>query len=260
MTDTSSSNATPANPGDALNWPMLKINYLTEPANIARLLPPGLVPASEPRVILTVYNFPVNGEPEFGLVTSIVANFNDTEGEFALGYGIDKEAEIFISQEKFGQPKYPAQIKYYRMMDYVAARVSHQNYTFLEFQGQVTDTLDNGPDFDHVEWWLKYSRKASYTETGFDFPPHVVKVCSRYGTALKQKVVGQLTLNESPWDPIAQNLPVRSEPECYLWTPVFYERSVTLDQPLDAAAFEPYANTIGNSRWPGENGGPIKVG
>ncbi|MEM9254691.1 MAG: acetoacetate decarboxylase family protein [Pseudomonadota bacterium] len=243
-------------PGDAINWPMLKINYLTDPENIAALLPPGLEPADEPRVILTVYNFPVNGEPEFGLVTSVLARFHGEVGEYALGYGIDKEAEIFISQEKFGQPKYPADIKYFRMMDYVAARVSHQSYTFFEFKGQVTEILDNGPEFELNEWWLKYSRKASYTETGFDFPPHVVRVYSKYGTALKQKVVGELTLNESPWDPIAQRLPVRGEVDAYLWSPIFLDRRVTLDKPLDAEAFEPFAETIGNSRWPGQSGGP----
>ncbi len=246
------------NPGDALNWPMLKIKYLTDPDNIARLLPPGIEPASRPEVILTTYNFPVNGHPEFGLVTAILGKRDGKEGEFPLGYAIDREAEIFISQEKFGQPKYPADITYFRIMDYVEARVTHQNYTFFEFQGQVTETLDPGPEFEVHEWWLKYSRKASYTETGFDFPPHIVDVYSKYGTALKQKVEGKLTLRDSPWDPIAENLPVRSELDAYLWTPVFLDRRVTLGEALDADAFEPRANTIGNSRWPGENGGPLK--
>lgn len=248
----------PASPGDALNWPMLKIKYLTDEANIAALLPPGFEMASRPEVILTIYNFPVNGWPEFGLVTSVLASFDGKEGEFALGYAIDKEAEVFISQEKFGQPKYPAQIQYFRMMDYVAAKVCHQNYTFLEFEGQVTETLDNGPEFEVNEFWLKYSRKASYTEPGFDFPPHVVDVYSKYGTAQKLKVDGQLTLRDSPWDPIAQNLPVNGEVEAYLWTPIFLDRSVNLGKALDADAMEARCDTIGNSRWPGTSGGPKK--
>ena len=248
--------ATPAAPGDALNWPMLKISYLTDESAIRAILPSEFELASEPKVILTVYNFPVNGQPEYGLVTSVAASFDGEEGEFALGYGISKEAEIFISQEKFGQPKYPADINYFRMMEYVSATVCHQNYTFLEYNGKVVEDLDNGPEFEVKEWWLKYSRKASYTESGFDFPPHVVNVYSKYGTALKQKVEGQLVLRESPWDPIAQNLPVKSEVDAYLWTPIFLDRSVNLGRALDAEAFEPFANTIGNSRWPGTNGGP----
>ena len=45
-------------PGDILNWPMLKISYLTDPASIAALLPPGITPGKTPKVTLTVYNFP----------------------------------------------------------------------------------------------------------------------------------------------------------------------------------------------------------
>lgn len=245
-------------PGDAINWPMLKIKYLTDPENIEKLLPPGFEMASRPEVILTVYNFPVNGHPEFGLTTCVLAKFNGVEGEFALGYAIDRESEVFISQEKFGQPKYPADITYFRLMNYVEARVTHQNYTFFEFRGQATEVQDPGEEFMVNEFWLKYSRKASYTETGFDFPPHVVNVDSKYGTAQKLKVEGELTLRDSPWDPIAQNLPVKSELDAYLWTPIFLDRSVTLGEPLDAEAFEPRASTIGNSRWPGTNGGPLQ--
>lgn len=246
-----------ATPGDAINWPMLKIKYLTDPENIAKLLPPGFEPTDKPEVILTAYNFPVNGHPEFGFVTAIAAKHNGVEGEFALGYAIDRESEIFISQEKFGQPKYPADIHYFRLMNYVEARVSHQNYTFFEFKGQATEIQETGEDFVVNEFWLKYSRTASYTAPGFDFPPHVVNVYSKYATAQKLKVEGELTLRDSPWDPIAQNLPVKSEIDACLWTPVFLDRSVTLGEPLDADAFEPRASTIGNSRWPGTNGGPL---
>ena len=247
-----------ATPGGHINWPMLKMRYRTSKAAIADVLPPGFEPGEKPEVTLTVYNVPVNGEPEHGLLTTVRCARNGQQGEFALGYAIDKEAEIFISQEKFGQPKYPAEIKYYRLMDHVGARVTHQNYTFLEFYGQVTEVMDNGPKFDEHEFWVKYSRKASYTETGFDFPPHVVNVVSNYGTAQKLKVEGELILRDSPWDPIAERLPRESEVEAWLWTPEFLGRSVELGDPLDAGAFEPWASTIGNSRWRGTNGGPLQ--
>lgn len=246
-------------PGDHYNWPMLKIRYCTTEAAVAAVLPPGFGLGSRPEVTLTVYNVPVNGQPEQGLLSTVACNYKGQEGQFALGYAIDKEAEIFISQEKFGQPKYPAEIKYFRLMDQVGARVTHQNYTFLEFVGHVTETLDNGPKFDEYEFWVKYSRKASYTETGFDFPPHVVNVVSNYGTAQKLKVEGNLILRDSPWDPFSERLPPESKPETWLWTPEFLGRSVNLGDALDAEAFEPWASTIGNSRWRGSNGGPLQA-
>ncbi|MBN7795101.1 acetoacetate decarboxylase family protein [Parahaliea mediterranea] len=245
-------------PGDHGNWPMLKLRYRAAEGDVAAVLPPGFEPGAAPEVTLTVYNVPVNGEPEHGLLTTVRCAHRGREGEFALGYAIDKEAEIFISQEKFGQPKYPAEIKYYRLGDELGARVTHQNYTFLEYYGRVSDVLDPGPDFDEYEFWVKYSRRASYTETGFDFPPHVVNVVSNYGTAQKLKVDGELILRDSPWDPIAARLPRQSEVEAWLWTPVFRGREVALGEPLDAQAYEPWASTIGNSRWRGSHGGPAR--
>jgi len=50
------------------------------------------------------------------------------------------------------------------------------------------------------------------------------------------------------------------EVEADLWTPEFITRTVTMDdEPIDADAFEPFADTIGNSRWPGVSGGPMPL-
>ena len=95
------------NTGDILNWPMLKIVYRTDPDKIAALLPPGIEPGANANVNLTIYNFPVPDEPEYGIVTSVDADYNGTPGEYTLGYGIDQESAIFVSQRTNGQPKYP---------------------------------------------------------------------------------------------------------------------------------------------------------
>ena len=89
---TSESGAPQGNPGDIVNWPMLKIAYRTDPDKIAALLPPGISPGANPNVNLTIYNFPVPDEPEYGIVTSVDAEFDGIAGEFTLGYGIDQES------------------------------------------------------------------------------------------------------------------------------------------------------------------------
>lgn len=246
------------NPGDILNWPMLKIVYRTDPANIAALLPPGIEPGAKPHVTLTIYNFPVPDEPEYGIVTTVDANYKGVEGEYTLGYGIDQESAIFISQETNGQPKFPCVTEFYRMGPQVTARCTHQGYTFVEFKGTSTGPVDPGPDFEQNEWWLKYSRAVSVggPATGFDFPPHVVRVRSQYGTAHRENVDGTVVLRDSPWDPIASLLPIEEQVEAYLWWPTFLDREITLFGELDAEAFLPHADTISGSRWPGENGGP----
>jgi acetoacetate decarboxylase len=124
------------NTGDILNWPMLKIVYRTDPDKIAALLPPGIEPGAKPNVNLTIYNFPVPDEPEYGIVTSVDADYNGTPGEYTLGYGIDQESAIFVSQRTNGQPKYPCDTTFYRMLNQVTARCTHQGYTFVEFRGE----------------------------------------------------------------------------------------------------------------------------
>ena len=245
-------------PGDILNWPMLKIRYMSDPASIAKLLPPGINPGKQPGVTITIYNFPVLNEPEYGCVVNVDAEYNGIEGEYTLGIAIDQEAAIYISQERWGQPKYYAETQYYRLMDFISAKVTHRGYTFLEFKGQVTGPGEIPPEFETNEWWIKQLRGVDSTAENvtWDFPPHVVRVYSKYGTAQIEKLQGQLTLKPSPWDPLASELPVRSEPEAWLWSPIFLDRRLTLEGALDADAFTPFSDTIGGSRWLGESGGP----
>jgi acetoacetate decarboxylase len=149
-------------------------------------------------------------------------------------------------------------VQYYRMLDTVRARCTHQGYTFLEFEGKVTDTLENPGEINETEWWIKVSPGVGMTpeQNTYDFPPHVVRVHTKYGTAHNQKVEGKLVLRESPWDPIAQHLPVQSDVSARLWTPSSFERDIALAGKLDAEKFTPFADTISGSRWPGKQGGP----
>jgi acetoacetate decarboxylase len=245
------------NPGDIILWPMLKLAYDTQPEKIAALLPPGIEPAARPKVHLTVYNFPVPDVPEYGILINVEADYKGEEGFYTLGYGIDQESAIFISRDRNGQPKYPCEVSYYRMLDNVHARCTHQGYTFFEFDGKATEVLENPVDHSETEWWIKVSPGVGMMpEATYDFPPHVVRVHTKYGTAYNQKVEGTLTLRDSPWDPINQLLPIESEVSARLWTPSSFERDIALAGKLNAEGFAPFADTISGSRWPGQNGGP----
>jgi len=256
---TATPNAPQTNPGDIVNWPMLKIVYRTDPEKIAELLPPGIKPGAKPHVNLTIYNFPVPDEPEYGIVTTVDADYNGIAGEYTLGYGIDQESAIFISQEINGQPKYPCDTVYYRMGNSVTARCTHHGYTFVEFQGEATGPAPLLDDFDQHEWWIKVSRAAGMGVQGYDFPPHVVHVRSRYGTAWREEVKGKLVLRDSPWDPLATRLPMREQISAHLWWPIFKDREIKLAGKLDPEGFWPFADVISGSRWPGEMGRPKRA-
>jgi acetoacetate decarboxylase len=244
------------NPGDIINWPILKILYRSDKDRIAALLPPGIDPSDESNVHLNIYCVPVPDEPEYGVLISVDADYKGNKGMYTIGLGIDQEAAIFISRDMNGQPKFPADIAYYRMLDQVTARCSHQGYTFLEFKGKVKGPVESPPEYTEDEWWIKVSRAVGGAEKSYDFPPHVVKVHSTYGTQHLEEVEGTLQLAASPWDPIAELLPLREQVSVHLDTPTFLGRDISLEGTLDPEAFWPFVDTIGGSRWPGTNGGP----
>ncbi|MBW2243957.1 MAG: acetoacetate decarboxylase family protein [Deltaproteobacteria bacterium] len=243
-------------PGDILGWPILKIDYPTDADRIAALLPPGIEPSASANVHLSIYNFPVPDEPEYGVVVSVDADYRGTPGLFALGYGIDQESAIFISRDMNGQPKYPCAITYYRLGASITARCTHQGYTFIEFKGQTTGVAESPEPFAEHEWWVKVSRAVGGAEKAYDFPPHVVKVATTYQTFHQETVEGELVLRESPWDPIAELLPQRGDLSARLWTAMPTSREITLEGALDPDGFWPHSDTIGGSRWPGSSGGP----
>ncbi len=252
----SEANAPKITPGDIMGWPILKIDYPTDREKIRALLPPGIDASVEANVHLSIYCFPVPDEPEYGVVVSVDADYRGTQGVYALGYGIDQESAVFISRDMNGQPKYPAGIEYYRVGERVRARCSHQGYTFIEFSGRTTGVLPNPPPYVENEWWVKVSRAVGGAEKAYDFAPHVVQVKAGYQTVHQLKVEGELVLRESPWDPLAERLPVRGATTARLWSALPTSREITLEGPLDPDAYWPFADTISGSRWPGSYGGP----
>jgi acetoacetate decarboxylase len=246
-----------SNPGEIANWPLLKIVYRTDADKIADLLPPGIEPGPQPHVHVNIYNVPVKGEPEYGVSTKVVADYEGTPGYYGIGLGIDQESAIFISQELNGQPKFPCSIVYFRHDDAVEARCTHQGYTFLEFHGRVTGVAEPEPgEYEEHDWWIKSSRAVGGVEKSYDFPPHVVDVASVQSTVRKEIVGGTLVLRDSPWDPYTSLLPMREHLSSHLVWSKPSSREITLAGPLDPIAFWPYADTIGGSRWPGFMGGP----
>lgn len=244
-------------PGEVAGHPKLVLRYRTDPDKAAALVPPGLVPGSDPIVQVGIYCVPVHGEPEYGVSTKVPASFGGVDGQFTIGIGIDQEAAIFISQERNGQPKFPCTVRFFRLGDRVEATCTHQGYTFLEYRGTVSGTVaPTGVDVEENEWWIKSVRAVGGAERAYDYPPHVVRVRMAGQAVHTERLDGELTLRDSPWDPYTELLPLRELLSAELVTARHSLREITNAGPLDPDAFWPHADTIGGSRWPGRDGGP----
>jgi acetoacetate decarboxylase len=244
-------------PGEAGGWPKLVLRYPTDPEAIAALLPPGLEPWGEPVAQINVYCVPVHGEPELGISTKIPARYDGVDGQYSLGIGIDQESAIFVSRETNGQPKFPCQVRFFRLGDNVEARATHQGTTFLTYRGTVRGVVEpTGEEVHDDEWWIKVSRAVGGAERAYDLPPRVVRVRTSGVATHVESLDGGLVLHDSPWDPYTTLLPMRGPATAELVTTRHTGRAITLEGPLDPDAFWPFADTIGGSRWPGERGGP----
>jgi acetoacetate decarboxylase len=245
-----------ARPGDVIGWPKLVLRYPTDPGAIAALLPPGLEPCGEPVVQVNVYCVPVHGEPEHGISTKVPARYGDVEGAYCLGIGIDQESAIFVSQETNGQPKFPCEVRYFRLGEQVHASATHQGTTFLSFSGTATGTVEpDGAELTEHEWWIKVSRAVG-GGPGYDLPPTVVQVTTSGVRTHTEVLDGTLELRDSDWDPYTTLLPMRGPATAELVTTRHTGRSIGAAGPLDPDAFAPFADTIGGSRWPGDRGAP----
>lgn len=241
--------------------PKLVVRYPTDAGAVAALLPPGLEPCGEPVVQLAVYCAPVHGEPEFGISTKVPARFGGVDGWYALGIGIDQESAIFVSRETNGQPKFPCEVRYFRMGDVVEARATHQGTTFFTYRGTAAgDRPVDGVEVEDHEWWIKVSRAVGTTgdeeEPSYDLPPQVVGVRTVGTTERAERLEGALSLAPSRWDPYTELLPPLGEATAELVATRFRAREIRTVGALDPHAFWPHADTIGGSRWPGHRGAP----
>ncbi|MBM3664085.1 MAG: acetoacetate decarboxylase [Actinobacteria bacterium] len=244
-------------PGDLLGTPKLVLRYPTDPAAIDLLLPPGLERCGDPVVSIGIYCVPVHGEPELGVSTKIPAAHDGQEGGYTLGIGIDQESAIFISRETNGQPKFPCDVRYHRLGDAVHASCAHQGTTFLSYDGQLGAVVDGGnAERTETEWWVKYSRAVGGAEGDYDLPPRVVRVETTSQLLSTIPVDGELSLRPSRWDPYTDLLPIRGEVVAELVATKVTGRTIEVAGALDPAAFWPFTDTIGGSRWPGLRGAP----
>ena len=164
-------------PGETGGWPKLKVSYRIDPEKIAALLPLEFEPSGDPIVQINVYCVPILGEPEYGVSTKLGPVLMVLMGCSVLGWVLIRRQLFFISQELNGQPKFPCNISFYRIGEYVEAVCEHQGYTFMEFRGHSAGSVSpDGGEVEENEWWIKSSRQIGGAEGEYDFPPHVVRV------------------------------------------------------------------------------------
>ena len=98
-----------------VNGEMLTVDFLTDPAFVAEVLPPPLEPAETPRVTAMVSRWQSNCVGDFAAAAIYVAARHDSgDGDYVLAMWMDGDVPIIYGRDVFGEPKKLALSRLYR--------------------------------------------------------------------------------------------------------------------------------------------------
>jgi acetoacetate decarboxylase len=190
----------------------IRIAYETDPAIAAAVLPKPLVPAERPEVRVTFSHVAMHINPELTIeigsaIFGVAASYDGDEGTYLITMPMTTEQAVIGGRETYGEPKKIAEIAFERAGDRVSSTVTRMGIPYLSASGTVGES--KGPR-DFSEYAFCYKALPS-CEQGklLDADPLLVRLEWKH----TQKAVhvvegGELTLGESPFDPVA-DLPVR---------------------------------------------------
>ncbi|MEU5882740.1 acetoacetate decarboxylase family protein [Spirillospora sp. NPDC047279] len=179
----------------------------TDPDALAQVLPPPLRPAGRPLVRATISRVDLPGGHELGAGSVAVrAVHGSVEGDYPLVMPMTTERALVGGREVFGEPKKLGDVVVRRDGDHVSAGLSRHGVSFVLAGGVVAGELPPPGPHENVDFYFKFLPAPD--GDGLDGDAALVHCTRRGRTRASWRVDGEVVLNESPWDPVA-DLPVR---------------------------------------------------
>ena len=191
----------------------IRCTYETDPAIHRALVPKPLEPTADPIMAVTLSHVSMHISPEMTIeigsaIFGARATYDGEEGTYLVTMPMTTEAAVIGGRETFGEPKKIADISFDQEGDQVKSVVTRMGIPYLG--GSGTSGADQGArEFTEAAFCYKAMPSCDQGKA-FDNDPLLVRLEWNH----KQKAVhtienGQITLNESPFDPVA-DVPVRS--------------------------------------------------
>lgn len=180
----------------------------SEDEAVAKVLPPPLQPASEPRVVFTI------GEVRrsncvgafFFASVDLACQFGGQEGLFCLTMPVSTDTALCIGRELYGEPKKLAEIRLDERGDgSVLGTVTRYGITYLE----LSAVLDPVEESEHEREFFRYHFRFFPSPDGRIVGPIELVRVRQHG---RQRPIARgpasVTLRDSPHDPLV-DLPIR---------------------------------------------------
>jgi acetoacetate decarboxylase len=216
----------------------LTLSFLTDPAFVAEVLPPGLEPVAEPRMFANVCRFQSGSAGTFsGGAVYVAARHGDIEGRYTLAMYMNADQAILFGRDLYGEPKKLCEVVLDVDGDRAYGSITRNGLRLIEIDATLGE--DGGPG---TSLGQDFNYKASLAADGAGLADDpILTQCTLEGAMRTVRpATGTLVLQGNAHDPLHE-IPIREV------TPGGYiagadirasARSVTR---VPAAEFLPYA-------------------
>lgn len=191
--------------------------YETEPEIAAAVLPKPLV-LTEPKIFVqfahVIMHLSDTNKIEIGAATvGVACEAEGVKGWYVLSMPMEGDFVCITGREVFGEPKKIASVDFDVNGDKIKVAVKRNGIKFIEMEGTIGES--KGPA-EFTENFFCYKGMPSITRRGgFDGPVFLTQLdWERKYTDMKKIPDARITLNESPFDPIA-DVPVKKVLEAF---------------------------------------------
>jgi acetoacetate decarboxylase len=127
-----------------VNGEMLAVEFLTDEAVVAHVLPPPLEPADAPRVRAMVGRWQSNCVGDFfGGAIYVAARHDGVDGDYVLAMYMDNDVPTIYGRDLFGEPKKLARSALHRSGDAFHAWLERGGVRLMELHAQLP--TESGP-------------------------------------------------------------------------------------------------------------------
>jgi acetoacetate decarboxylase len=180
--------------------------YETDPDIIASVLPKPLEP-TEPHVRINIAQVDMPTGPLGGGIFSVKCRHGDVEGTYDLLMIMTVEGAVLGGRETFGEPKKIGETSLRHEDGEVVGVMSRKGVDLVEIRGRVAETLEPVDFSERYAFYYKFLLDPE--GKGFDGDPSLVHVHRTQSDRLRERIEGDISLTDSPFDPLA-DLPVRN--------------------------------------------------
>jgi acetoacetate decarboxylase len=190
-----------------VNGEMLTVDFLTDPAVVARILPPPLEPADAPRVTAMIGRWQSNCVGDFhGAAIYVAARHDGLDGDYVLAMYMDNDVPTIYGRDLFGEPKKLAESALHRHGDTFHGWLDRGGVRLMELHGELPNQLGSAD----VEG-INYNFKARPSADGIGLQEDAILTRATFQTHIvcAQDGAGSVVLRGSVHDPLDE-LPVVS--------------------------------------------------